>query len=218
LDFSIYNWSLKLSPFKHECTHIGDELTIRRRDAGFPITRINVSFNYAELVFTLNDPDSQVRLNHGFRFGTIFNYKFKGGWYDWYDLLETEANLDYVEKSTFPFEIYLQYQFQSNPFSRGFQIIASFEYRLRERYKYPFSYSGSLGEYMENNPHILDARSRSISDCYNVYLGIRYNNPNNLNYFSKIGVGLRYYKGINPHGQFRAMPTYHQIGLVLVIE
>ena len=215
LDFNIHNWAIKFSPFKHECTHIGDELAIRRKDLGLPITRINVSYNYAELVFAVNDPDSELRLNHGFRFGFLLNYDFNAGWYN---ILEAEAQTDFVEQSQLPFEIYTQYQFQSNPFFKNFQTIASFEYRLRERYKYPFSYSGKLDEFLENKPYILELlKSRNLVGCFNYFLGIRYSNPT-PNYFSKIGIGFRYYSGINPYGQFRSLPNYRQLGLALIFE
>jgi hypothetical protein len=168
-----------------------------------------------ELFFTLNDPDSGVRLNHGFRFGFLLNYKFKDGWYDF---IETEAQANVIEPSQIPFEIYLQYQFQSNTFSRGFQIIASVEYRLRERYKYPFSYSGNLNDYLENNPDILEIyNNRNLVNCFNFFGGIRYNNPK-ANYFSKIGIGVRYYFGINPYGQFRSIPNYSQFGIAVIFE
>jgi len=206
--FNIYNWAVKLSLLKHESTHIGDELTIFIKDHAFPITRIDVLRNYAEIVFTLNDPDNKPRLNHGFKFGFLFNYNyFKNGLYN---VFETEADTSLVELSKIPFELYLQYQFQSPPFSRGFQVIASVEYRLRERHKYPFSYSGSLaGSYQDNPPNLVN--------CFNIYAGIRYDNQK-PNYFSKIGIGARYYFGLNPYGQYRSMPYYNQVGLVAIFE
>jgi hypothetical protein len=206
--FSIYNWAVKLSLLKHESTHIGDELAIFLKDHNFPITRIDVLSNYAEIVFTLNDPDNKPRLNHGIRFGFLFNYNyFKNGWFN---VMETEADIDLVEPSKIPFELYLQYQYQSALFSHGFQIIISVEYRLRERYKYPFSYSGAMkGSYQDNPPNLVN--------CFNIFAGIRYDNQKH-NYFSKIGVGMRYYFGINPYGQFRSMPYYNQVGLVAIFE
>jgi hypothetical protein len=208
--FNIYNWALKLSLLRHESTHIGDELAIFIDDHEpyFPIKRVNVLRNYAEMVFTLNDPDSQPRLNHGLKFGFLFNYNyFKDGWYS---ILESEADPDLVEPSQVPFELYMQYQFQSPLFSHGFQIVASFEYRLRERHKYPFSYSGSMkGSYQDNPPNLVN--------CFNVFAGIRYDNQK-PNYFSKIGIGVRYYFGLNPYGQYRSMPYYNQVGLIAIFE
>jgi hypothetical protein len=215
LHFNIYNWAAKLSLFKHESTHIGDELTIRRKDLDLPITRIDVAYNYAELVFTLNDPDGQSRGNHGFKSGFLLHYNFKKGWYD---ILESEAQEDIVLPSRIPFELYIQYQYQSPLFSRGFQIIASAEYRLRERYKYPFSYSGAMNDSLQNNRGKLEAYERSnLVNCFNFFAGLRYDNQKS-NYFSKIGIGTRYYVGINPYGQFRSMPYFQQIGLAVIFE
>jgi len=206
--FNIYNWTLKLSFLRHESTHIGDELAIYIDDNDFPIKRVNVLRNYAELVYTINDPDSKPRQNHGVKFGFLFNYNyFKNGWYS---VLESEADTDLVKTSRIPFEIYLQYQYQSPLFSRGFQIITSVEYRLRERHNYPFSYSGSLeGSYKDNPPDLVN--------CFNVFAGIRYDNQK-PNYFSKVGIGARYYFGLNPYGQYRSMPYYNQVGLVAIFE
>jgi len=208
LHFNIYNWTLKLSLLKHESTHIGDELTIFLKDHNFPITRIDVLRNYGEIIFTLNDPDNKLRLNHGFKFGFLFNYNYVNN--NWYNVFGTEADTDLVELSRVPFELYLQYQYQSPPFSKGFQVITSVEYRLRERHKYPFSYSGSMeGAYQDNPPNLVN--------CFNIYAGIRYDNQK-PNYFSKIGIGMRYYFGLNPYGQYRSMPYYSQVGLVAIFE
>jgi hypothetical protein len=208
--FNVYNWELKLTILRHESTHIGDELVIfmENHSEDFPIKRVNVLRNYGEIVFTLNDPDNQPRLNHGIRFGFLFNYNyFKNGWYS---VMESEADTDLVEPSKIPFEIYVQYQYQSPPFSRGFQIIASAEYRLRERHKYSFSYSGSMKDEFNDAPP-------NLVNCFNIYAGIRYDNLK-ANYFSKIGLGARYYCGINPYGQYRSMPYYNQFGLAVIFE
>jgi hypothetical protein len=207
-NISIYNWAVKISWLRHESTHIGDELVIYRKDKDMPITRINALCNYAEIIFILNDPDSQARLNHGFKFGFLFNYNyFKNGWYS---SLDTEADPDLIDPSQFPFEIYMQYQYQSPLFSKGFQIIGSAEYRLRERYKYPFSYSGSMKDsFLNDQPNLVN--------CFNFFAGIRYDNQK-ANYFSKIGIGAHYYFGINPYGQFRSMPYYSQLGLAVIFE
>jgi len=208
LYYNIYNWAVRLSFIRHESTHIGDELAIYADDHNFPIKRINVLRNYAEIVFTLNDPDNQPRLNHGIRFGFLFNYNyFKNGWYS---VTDTEADTNLVEPSKIPFELYMQYQYQSPFFSRGFQLIASVEYRLRERHKYPFSYSGSMKDSFQDNPP-------NLVNCFNFYAGIRHDNQKG-NYFSKIGIGARYYFGLNPYGQYRSMPYYRQVGLVAIFE
>jgi hypothetical protein len=209
---TIYNYTIKFSPLKHECTHIGDELTIHRKDDGLKITRVNVSYNYGELVITLNDPENTHRINHSFRAGIIILHNFSKGWYD---ILPQEADITIVEPSQLPIEVYGQYQFQSNIFSNGLQFIGSIELRIRERYKYPFSYSSHLNEMLAQHPEWKD--NRDIYVCTNVFAGIRFNNPQ-ANYFSKIGIGFRYYTGMNPYGQFRSQMAYDQWGIALIFE
>jgi hypothetical protein len=204
--FNIYNWAVKFTIYKHESTHIGDELTIFRKDLNLPITRIDVAANYAELILALNDPDGQTHSNHGVKFGFLLLHKFKRGWYK---IFETDAQVDVVEKSKIPFELYIQYQYQSPLFFRGLQIIASAEYRLRERYKYSYSYSGTMSDDTFKDSNLVN--------CFNFFAGIRYDNQK-PNYFSKIGMGIRYYTGINPYGQFRSMPYYSQLGFAFIFE
>jgi hypothetical protein len=210
--FNIYNWTLKLSSFKHESTHLGDELIIYRKDIEMPITRVDVAYNFAELVFTLNDPDRKPHSNHGLKLGFLFHYEFKNGWYT---VMEWDGSTDKVKRSQIPFELYAQYQYQSPLFSRGFQIIASFEYRLRERYKYPYAY-GVIDD--SNDRKILYSTGKSnFANCFDFLVGIRYDSQK-FNYFSKIGIAARYYYGLNPYGQFRSMPNYHQFGLMAFFE
>jgi hypothetical protein len=212
------NYAIRLAPLKHECTHIGDELTIHRTDdTAMRITRVNVSYNYAELQLTLNDPDGTPKRNHALRFGLLLLYNFAQGWYS---ILPEEGNVDLVEPSNRPFEIYMQYQYQSRTSRRGFQAIASVEFRRRERYNYPFSYSGRLADALErregrNENWLSRFNSRS---CTNVFVGLRYSHPRRSGYFSKIGIGLRYYSGINPYGQFRSQPIYQQWGAAVIFE
>jgi len=214
LHFNIYNWAVKLSFIKHESTHIGDELTIFRKDKNLPITRVDVAYNYAELIFSVNDPDGQTHRNHGFKTGVLLNYRLKKGWYD---VRNSEAQADLVERSRIPVEFYIQYQYQSALFSRGFQIITSVEYRLRERYRYPFFHSDAMDDFPQYSGKDSDKNDLNPAHCVNVFAGIRYDNQR-FNYFSKIGIGFRYYYGINPYGQFRSMPNYQQFGLAVIFE
>ncbi|GHT72868.1 hypothetical protein FACS189456_2510 [Bacteroidia bacterium] len=213
----IKNYSLRLSPLKHECTHIGDELTIARmNDSTLKITRVNVSYNYSELMLTVNDPEGSLHSNHAFRFGLLVLHDFRRGYYD---ILPQEADEDIVEPSHRPFEYYLQYQYQSKLLLHNLQAIVSVEMRSRERYNYPFSYSGRLQDYWEQHPDRRDMVLASPDKvCTNVFVGLRYNNPKSKAYYSKIGVGFRYYGGINPYGQFRSQPSYSQWGLSLMFE
>jgi hypothetical protein len=212
----IKNYAIRLSPLKHECTHIGDELTIHRAGDSMSITRVNVSYNYAELMLTVNDPDGSLKRNHALRLGVLLLHNFERGWYD---ILPEEGDVSLVEPSHRPFELYVQYQFQTNTSRRGFQGITSVELRQRERYNYPFSYSGKLEDFIENRQDI-DSWLKNIGSksCVNIFAGVRYNNPQRSGYFSKMGVGFRYYRGINPYGQFRSQPIYNQLGVALLFE
>ena len=211
--FGIKNYSLRISPLKHECAHIGDELTIHRKDDGLNITRVNVSYNYAEFIVTLNDPDGSTRRNHGIRFGMLMLHNWRRGYYD---ILPQEADPNVVEPSHRPFEFWVQYQYQSKS-HHSFQTIGSLEIRQRERYNYPFSHSGFLQDFYNAHPKIAE-RWQVDKMCVNIYAGIRYNNPKRSGYFSKIGIGWHFYFGINPYGQFRSQPNFSQMGLSLIFE
>lgn len=204
----IKNYSVKLSPLKHECTHIGDELTIKRKDWELPITRVNVSYNYFEFQFTLNDADNSQFKNSSYRAGILLLQNPKD---EWYNATNDEADLTKIKKTTSSTELYFQYQYQTKVSKKFLQGIASCEFRKRPIYNYPnyIDKNNGLSEYNGGN-------RREWS--YNFFVGIRYNNPNNLGLFSKIGLGLRFYRGLNPHGQFRSFENYEQFGLSLIFE
>ena len=48
------NYSVAWSPFKHESTHIGDEMQIQRMEAGYAIRRVNVSYIVSFIEKNLN--------------------------------------------------------------------------------------------------------------------------------------------------------------------
>ncbi len=206
----VKNYSIKLSLLKHECTHIGDELAIMRKNEGLPLTRVNVSSNYVESVFTLNDPENTVNSNHGFKFGIMVLHNFKDGWYS---ILPEEGDTSVVVPSKFPIEAFLQYQYQSRVYANNFQIIGSIEWRNRAKYGYPLYYINKNEEWTAFP--IPEYRSNSL----NFATGVRYCAPSSQDaYFSKIGLAIRGYIGINPYGQFRSIPLYSQLGLVLIFE
>lgn len=205
---NVKNYVIKFTPLKHECTHIGDELTIFRKNAGLPLTRINVSYNYMELVFTVNDPECSLTSNHGFRAGFMLLLDFNNGWYN---IMEEEGDRSKVVPSKSPYEFYFQYQYQSNTSRRGLQGIFSFEVRNRVKYGYPSYYTDKDENWIENK--IPEYRNFT----FNAFVGIRYNNPKG-GYLSRIGLGIRGYHGINPYGQFRSQSVYNQLGIALIFE
>ncbi|MGL5893957.1 MAG: hypothetical protein ACRCZM_05015 [Bacteroidales bacterium] len=203
------NYAIKFSPMKHECTHIGDELTIRRKNEGLPLTRINVSYNYTELQLTLNDSDGSRYSNHSFRAGFMLLHNFSNGWYN---IMLEEGDVNKVVASKYPFETYFQYQYQTKTSKRNLQGVFSTEVRNRSKYNYPMYYTDNNENWIENA--MPEFRSWSI----NFFVGVRYDNPDAKGYFSKIGIGIRAYNGINPYGQFRSQPVYQQLGLAIIFE
>ncbi|MPN18116.1 hypothetical protein SDC9_165474 [bioreactor metagenome] len=181
-----------------------------RKNEGLPLTRVNVSSNYVESVFTLNDPENSIYSNHGFKLGIMVLRNFKDGWYN---ILPEEGDTSVVVPSKFPIEVFLQYQYQSNVFKNNLQIIGSLELRNRAKYGYPLYYINKNEEWTAYP--IPEYRSNSL----NFATGVRYCAPSSSDeYFSKIGVALRGYIGINPYGQFRSIPLYSQLGIVLIFE
>lgn len=205
----INNYTLKVDPFRHGCNHLGDELTLMRKEKGFVITRVNDSYNYAEIGITINDPDNSRFQNHSFRLGIIRVWDTKKGWYN---ILPIEGDTSKVTKSISPYEFYFQYQFQSNTNPKlNIQYIASIELRNKVRFNYPFY------TYIDGNSYIENKGVGERSWNLNAFIGLRYNNPKLMKY-NRFGAGIRYYYGINPYGQFRSIPNYTQIGLILFFE
>ena len=208
------NYSVQWSPFKHESTHIGDELQIRYIDRGYAIRRVNVSYNYTEFVFTLNEAEDRYEENHCIRFGLMLLWH--GGWFNMDPDAGDESILDprgtkkvpYGQRR--PWELYMQYQYQSPTSRHGFQGVASIEVRNRECYGYDLSVVAT------DYPKRLQPEKRVFT--YNVFMGARYNIPGYDGIFSRVALGLRAYHGNCPYGQFRSIEKYNQIGVCMVFE
>ena len=208
------NYSVAWSPFKHESTHLGDELQIRYIDRGYALRRVNVSYNYTEFVFTLNEAEDRYAQNHCFRLGLMLLWH--GGWFNMDPDAGDESIIDpygtekvpYAKRN--PWELYLQYQYQSPTSKHGFQGIASIEIRNRECYGFDLSVLAT------DDPKNLQKDKRVFT--YNIFAGARYNTPGYDGYFSRIAFGLRAYHGNCPYGQFRSISNYSQIGFCLMFE
>ena len=188
------NYSIQWSPFKHESTHIGDELQIRYIDRNYALRRVNVSYNYTEFVFTFNEAEDRFAQNHCFRLGLMVLWG--GGWFNMdpdagdssiIDPKGTKA-VPYGKRN--PWEIYLQYQYQSPSSKHGFQGIASAEIRNRECYGYDLSVTNA------DNPKNMQPERRVFT--YNIFVGARYNTPAYDGPFSRIALGVRAYHGNCP--------------------
>lgn len=208
------NYSVSWSPFKHESTHLGDELEVQHIERGYALKRVNVSYNYTEFVFTLNEPEDRFAQTHTFRLGLMLLWH--GGWYniDSWDGDESLADprgtrhVPYAKRH--PWELYLQYQYQSPTSKHGFQGIASAEIRNRECYGY------DLTVLKTDDPKRRQDERRVFT--YNVFVGARYNTPAYSGPFSRVAFGIRAYHGNCPFGEFRSIDNYSQIGACLMFQ
>ncbi len=201
----VHNYSLAYSLFKHESTHVGDELLIRHMEQEHALRRVNVSYNYTELVFTMNEAESRYAEYHTLRLGLLILWQPRQGWYS---VKAEDGDASLAQPRLSPWEMYLQYQYQSPTSPHGFQGIVSAEIRNRVVYGYDL---GSTAE----QPVMQDERRRFT---YNVFVGARYNTPGYDGYFSRVALGVRAYHGNCPYGQFRSIDHYSQIGVSLIFE
>ncbi len=206
------NIMVRVVLLQHESTHIGDELTLYRKEAGFPITRINVSYESGEASLTFNDPGRLRNNNHSVAIGGKLLYKndITDGYYT---MQSWEGDENYFVSSWRRVECYLRYQYDG-PASRlriG-RFYPVFSAELRECIRYGYSY-------FEDDP-ALSTGFREVKGveeyvpCLNVYAGFQ--DRGRSGYPGRIGAYLRYYSGINPHGQFRNIPGFSFFSLALI--
>lgn len=195
------NYSIAFSPYKHESTHIGDELQIQHMEQGYKLRRVNVSYNYAELAFTVNEPEDSWASCHTFRLSAavLYNLSRRG-----YNVTPADGPDQLLSQPTAPVEVWLQYQYQTKATQGGLQGIASVE--IRNRALYGYTYNG-IG---------LQEERRIFT--YNAFIGLRYNSPGYDGYFSRFALGLRGYYGNCPYGQFRNLPNFAQVGISLIFQ
>ena len=204
----VKNYSVSWSPFKHESTHIGDELQVQRMEAGYALRRVNVSYNYTELAVTLNEPEDRSLQCHTFRAGIMILWAPKEGWYN---VKESAGDGDpsLVHPKMSPFEAYFQYQYQTPTSRHGLQGVVSAEIRNRVVYGY---------DLLLKKGEIDHAPSDYRRFTYNVFMGLRYNIPGYDGYFSRFSVGARFYHGNCPYGHYRSIDNYSQLGFSLVFQ
>ncbi len=202
------NYAVSWYPFCHESTHIGDELALQRSEHGLPLRRVNVSYNWTELMFTINAEEHRLEQNHCLRVGLMVLFNPRAGWY-FIDEREGDQTLARPRRS--PWEAYLQYQYQS-PARKGFQGVASVEIRNRALYGYPtFTWheDGTIDYTIQHEKRVF---------TYNAFLGFRYNNLRYTGLGSRFSAGVRIYHGNIPYGQFRNHNNINQFSLCLIVE
>ena len=200
-------------------------MVLQRADMCYALRRVNVSYNYTELNVTLNEPEDRYAATHTFRLGGLILLNPKEGWY-WLDSRDGDVNniasnqpvhsnkIGIPERygpSGLPFEVWLQYQYQSSCSKHGFQAIVSAEIRNRARYGY------SLTE----TSHALTPREAAADPrcfTYSVFVGARYNMPHYDGYFSRVAMGVRAYHGNCPYGMFRNIDNFSHVGICVVYQ
>lgn len=202
----IKNISLKLSPVNHESTHIGDDLTIYRIDKSYPITRVNVSYEFSELDVTLNDPNGSFEQNHSFRLGLL--YRINTG--DYYSILEKDGDPSLSKPSGSRTEVFVGYNFirSKGPLTwKKWRNVISTEWRNRARYNYPqfTSENGTVKSYAAGAGRI---------NSFALYFGYKYVKQKG----PTIGMYLNAYTGLNPFGQFRNRSNFQSYGFTFIME
>lgn len=202
----VKNLSVDIALYKHESTHLGDEMSLQRVENQLPLYRVNVSNHYSELVFSINEADRDDVGWHTFKASLLFLWNARRGWY-FIDATDGDASLAHPKYS--PWEAYLQYQYQS-PKRHSMQWVVSAEIRNRALYGYPeFTWSEDGVSYM------LQEERRIFT--YNLFCGVRFCGKRD-GMFSRMSVGMRLYHGNNPYGQFRNHKNFNHIGVCVAFE
>lgn len=201
---SIQNFVLKLIPYFHESTHLGDELTIARIQDSLPYGRINVSYEVYDISLTINDPEQKIKKMHSFKFGArVLLDKDKG----YYSASPLEVDTATITPSQRYVEPYFHYQYQ-NPdsklsFKRALFTIST-DLSLRVKYGYPFYVRVKKGVLkLEDEPE-------AYRPSFNYLMGYQLTRPKKS--VSGLGIYFRFYIGPNYHGQFRNIPLYTFLG------
>jgi len=208
----IKNIAIKVLPYFHESSHLGDEITLFRRLDTVPVVWANVSYQTSELAATINDANGKLTNNTSFKLGVKVLQNPSHGWYS---IRNEKGDTSEFIKSNHIIESYFQCQNQANKgwlANDKFIRVMSVELRERVQYGYPtypdrMDYSKDWSGYSNNE---------RVSLCFNGYLGWKFNFSQNL--IPKFGAYLRVYDGINPYGQFRNISNYQFVGLSLIYE
>lgn len=194
----IKNISFEFKPFAHESTHLGDEFTISGFQDDTSFYRVNVSYEYYELSFTLNDPEVLKENSLSLKMGFMGLLNPKKGYYV---LSENEIGGNTLYPSKRRGEVYFDVNYRKMDgflTSNFWKPLVSLELRNRIRYNYRST---------EKEERVW---------CLNTYIGYYYT-PAKINTVKSIGHYIRYYNGVNPNGQFRNGTCYF-IGYSIIIK
>ncbi len=204
-DHAIRNIALKFTPYGHESTHLGDELTIYA-NMHFPdFKRINVSYEYWELGLSFNDLDKRVEKNNlMLRLGLWGLHHRDRGFYTT-DTTETNGQIVHASKRYMEYYLNLSYDnFLLSNFIRhnkklktkfGWMNFLSLELSNRIVYNYDKQFINELEQRAWN---------------LNIMFGYKYN-PEGKPNLQPLSIFIGYYYGMNPHGQLREQNNWYNI-------
>jgi len=185
-------------PLFHESTHIGDEFSIHGYAQIPDFKRVNISFEATELAFVVNNRNMSDKQFLSARVGLQYLLSSKDGYF-LTDSLETKGVE--IQPSEDLTEWYFQFEGQADKgFWAGKRLKPYFSTELRNRTV--LSYDSSVPE----------TRQWSV----NAVAGWRIM-PKKTQLHTLLIYG-RYYKGVNPHGQFRNTADFStfSFGLALI--
>lgn len=206
----IKNIGLKFQPGFHESCHIGDELTIYRTNNNLPIKRVDLSYDAADLALIINDNMSEIKNNLSLKLGIKALLAPKRGWYF---LNSNDADTTKLDISSRWLEPYFQLEYQkANNFltTNKLMFVFSADARLRVKFGYPY-YSINHND----NLFVEHSNSETYSLSVNCIAGWKIKGTNGKR--SRFGLYCRYYRGVNPYGQFRNMNNEF-MGLSIIYE
>lgn len=205
----IKNISIKLNPFGHESTHIGDEVLIFWMKYNIDAIRVNLSYEYWEASLTLNDPEKIQKNNLAIRAGATGIWNRNKGYYS-SKAQHLVYNLPLApSKMSLEYYILADVQRTSGILASGKNInLLSIE--LRNRIKLGYQ---PLKDVEINSGLIDEYECREW--CINSSLGWKHFIENKESF---LGIFLNYYSGVNPHGQFRCLGNYNYLSLMITYE
>lgn len=182
-----------------ESSHLGDELTIAAEDSvlhgGSPFYRVNVSYQFRELAAGLRWEDF-FDGSLAVRAGDVLLVN-RDGFYG--DTITSSVVLSPGILSIQPRAV--------APSTRRGEPYGEFEARWRTLL-FSLNATNRIVLDFDKPPGTLESRQWS----FNVVAGFQ--NPTEV--FGNLGrpeVFIRYYSGVNPHGQFRSQRSFHMFGL-----
>lgn len=195
------HWGLKCTIFGHESTHLGDEFSLAAQ-TNFPqFRRINVSWEFWELTLSIENYLGSVNnTQHFLTVRTGLTGLWSDGFYS-FDLRETnQQNVTLSNRQIESFFLGMEYQYENENFNHYYPF---FSVDLRPRIQYNY-----------DKIDLQEKEDYKLS--INLIAGLKSIMGYNLK--GKVDLYLRYYHGINPHGQFRNQDKYTLYGFGLSVD